>query len=322
MGSGNIWLFNIKPHNWRSCVDGPPKEPVHAGHVDHPWHGLNKNTAWAADQMERGDTAIVRQSRHGVMGIWEVEDTAPVESQDVHNWSEDYEVFVYCRELHRELEPPLDDTEFLHHHDYVRFNAGANRLSDDDAEEFLTHILERDDLSREAQTRVVNELEQLGITVSDEVSEDTGDVGRETTAKPDPDESASDLKPPERTETTVSRIVRNTQLVKDLKQKYDHRCQVCGERRQRGEDEPYAEGHHLHPLGDSPPGVDHESNILVLCPNHHADFDYGVIEVDPETYELSHAYEDRLNGRQLMVKDDHEISTEYIEYHRDQISEV
>ena len=60
MSSNQIWLFNIKPHNWRSCVDGPPRNSIHDGYIDQPWHGLNKNTSWAADQMEPGEVAVVR----------------------------------------------------------------------------------------------------------------------------------------------------------------------------------------------------------------------------------------------------------------------
>lgn len=73
--------------------------------------------------------------------------------------------------------------------------------------------------------------------------------------------------------------MRSTDLLKDLKNQHDHRCYVCGDRRQREQSEPYSEGHYIHPLGDSPQCVDHESNILVLCPNHHTDFDYGTVEV-------------------------------------------
>lgn len=321
MPSEKIWLFNTRPHNWRKCVDGPPRTTVHEPHIGHPWHGLNDNTSWAADQMAVGDIAIVRQSKHGVMGIWEIKDTAPVISQDHHEWPEKYDVFIYCRGLHRELEPPLDDTEFLHQHDYVRFNAGANKLADDDAEEFLTHLLNREDLSHPAASRVISELNNLGVDVSGLGRGETQSTS-EVESAADPEERVIDLAPPERTETTVSRVIRNSQLVKDLKDRYDYRCQVCGDCRHRGSGQPYAEGHHLHPLGDTPPGADNGSNIIVLCPNHHADFDYGVIEIDPETLEISHAYEEQLNGRQLMLNDGHNLSSEHLEYHKDEISTV
>lgn len=328
MVSESIWLFNVRPNNWRRCVDGPPQLPAHGDHTGHPWHGLNNRTAWAARKMEKGQIAIVRQSQHGVMGIWEINETAPIESQEDHEWPEDYNQFVYCRALERELEPPLKDTEFLHHHDFARFNAGANQLSNEDAETFLIHLLERPDLSQAAAVHIHEVLEQLDATISqpseDMTNEsDTGTFGSSGEgAIPDALEQSSDLSPPERTETTVSRVIRNTRIVKDLKEQYEHTCQVCGKRRQRARDEPYAEGHHLHPLGDDPPGKDHRSNIIILCPNHHADFDYGVIEIDPETLEIAHAYESELTGQYLFVEDDHNLKKEYLEYHASQISVV
>ena len=110
------------------------------------------------------------------------------------------------------------------------------------------------------------------------------------------EENTRDVRPPKRTETTVSRVIRNTALAKDLKELYDYECQICGLRLQRSEDLPYAEAHHLHPLGDLPPGLDVKGNIMVLCPNHHAEFDYGMIKIDPETLEIEHAYEDSGGG--------------------------
>lgn len=95
---------------------------------------------------------------------------------------------------------------------------------------------------------------------------------------------------------------------------------MCGEVRQQGPSKPYAEGHHLHPLGDG--GPDEEANIIVVCPNHHADFDYGRIEVDPGSLEITHAYENDLNGRTLWVQDEHELDREHVRYHNQNHSTI
>jgi hypothetical protein len=145
----------------------------------------------------------------------------------------------------------------------------------------------------------------------------------ESTATSDPtpaettsnEESANDISPPKRVRSEQTRIVRDTTMVKQLKAEHDHRCQVCGEQRQ-GPNGPYAEGHHLHPLGDDPPGADVEENIVILCPNHHSDFDYGLVEIDPETLELNHEYED-LEQSTLRTSESHDVSREYIEYNND-----
>lgn len=131
----------------------------------------------------------------------------------------------------------------------------------------------------------------------------------------DEHEGVPDIGRPERVETTRSRVVRNTSLVDDLKSRYGHQCQVCGSRRFRTPEEPYAEGHHLQPLGHPHDGPDVASNLLVLCPNHHADFDYGMIELDPDTYRIAHAYDASVDGDHLRVAPTHELDSSFVEYH-------
>lgn len=135
----------------------------------------------------------------------------------------------------------------------------------------------------------------------------------------DQEEDSRDLRPPKRTETTISRIIRNTQLSKEMKERYNYECQVCGLRLQRSSGEPYAEAHHLHPLGDSPPGLDVEENIIVLCPNHHAEFDYGAIRIDEHTYELEHGFKN-YSGKQLDINGGHNLEVEYLRYHNEEIA--
>ncbi|MGA2870070.1 MAG: HNH endonuclease, partial [Verrucomicrobiota bacterium] len=56
----------------------------------------------------------------------------------------------------------------------------------------------------------------------------------------------------------------------------------------------YIEVHHVRPLGGEHAGTDIQANMLVLCPNHHAMFDYGIprflspqrIEIEGVTYDI------------------------------------
>ena len=84
-----------------------------------------------------------------------------------------------------------------------------------------------------------------------------------------------------------------------------------GEREESG----YAEAHHIHTLGDEPAGPDVKENILTLCPNHHADFDFGMLEVDPSSFEISHRYDDEVDGSRLRTTSEHTIGSEYLRYH-------
>ena len=134
-------------------------------------------------------------------------------------------------------------------------------------------------------------------------------------------EYVSDIPETQRKETTTSRVIRNTQLVKDLKQEHSYQCQLCGGRRYRSKDEYYAEGHHIKPLGDPHEGPDIRENILVLCPNHHADFDYGIVKVNPETLEVEHLNDEEVNGNVLDVSANHQIGEQFLEYHNQNIAE-
>ena len=56
----------------------------------------------------------------------------------------------------------------------------------------------------------------------------------------------------------------------------------------------YAEVHHIRPLGGDHKGLDDESNMIVVCPTHHAYFDFGVprflstkrVKIGNETFKL------------------------------------
>lgn len=157
-------------------------------------------------------------------------------------------------------------------------------------------------------------LDQSG-TISDFISNFSGE-------RSDPEERVEDYEQPERTETTTSRIIRNTDLVKELKRTYNHQCQVCGTTRQQKGQKGYAEGHHLQPLGRPHDGPDIQENILVLCPNHHADFDYGKIAVDPNTLEIAHEYEDSIDGQTLEIASGDSIDGDLLRYHNKEISEI
>ena len=69
--------------------------------------------------------------------------------------------------------------------------------------------------------------------------------------------------------TTV--FERDSKLVLKLKKEYKNICQVCGYKIQKSNGEYYSEVHHFWPLQYG--GEDTKNNMLVLCPNHHKEFD-------------------------------------------------
>lgn len=102
---------------------------------------------------------------------------------------------------------------------------------------------------------------------------------------------------------TVLRIIRDSSLAHDLKRLYQYRCQICEQSIKLNKNEFYAEGHHIKPLGNPHHGPDISGNIIVLCPNHHAELDFGARELYKNSFRvLKHA-----------------VSQQYLDYHNQEI---
>jgi putative restriction endonuclease len=122
-------------------------------------------------------------------------------------------------------------------------------------------------------------------------------------------ERKEDYAPALRQETTIVRIVRDTQQARQIKALYNYCCQVCSVRLE-GIAGPYAEAAHIRPLGEPHHGPDTPDNLLCLCPNHHVLFDYGGFAIADDFSLMG------IDGR-LSIKPEHRISLEYISYHRE-----
>ena len=120
-------------------------------------------------------------------------------------------------------------------------------------------------------------------------------------------EQASDLAEPKDTERVLSitkRIVRDSPLTRRVKKLHDNKCQLCGSTLALFGGQSYAEAHHIKPLGSVHHGPDVAANIICVCPNCHAQLDYGAIELDKST---------------LRLVPTHHIKDEYITYHNTKI---
>jgi predicted restriction endonuclease len=122
--------------------------------------------------------------------------------------------------------------------------------------------------------------------------------------------------PPEYVRVEIIRRIRETKKSKELKQRYGDVCQICGKViKMMGRN--YSETHHLKPLGGDHKGPDDISNMIVVCPNHHAELDFGSICIDPKTFQII-SWDGNIIGK-LHVLNSHIIRTEYLEYHRKNI---
>lgn len=86
--------------------------------------------------------------------------------------------------------------------------------------------------------------------------------------------------PPGRQETTIYRVLRDSLLARRVKQLHNYECQLCGHTILLPGGVRYAEAHHIQPLGEPHNGPDRMENIVCLCPNHHAELDYGARALD------------------------------------------
>lgn len=124
---------------------------------------------------------------------------------------------------------------------------------------------------------------------------------------------------PAKVETEITRIIRDTLMTKELKLVYQYKCQICDKAiflHQRL----YVEAHHLRPLGGIHRGTDDAGNILIVCPNHHVEFDYGAIAVHPVEMTVVHIDPHyNLTGKPILFHPLHKINELNLAYHIDNV---
>lgn len=89
---------------------------------------------------------------------------------------------------------------------------------------------------------------------------------------------------PQKNITEVNRFIRDSALVKKLKKLYQNQCQICGYTFEYEKNKFYSEVHHYNPLEEN--GNDDVDNMIVVCPNHHSEFDYKVIAIDVDVQSI------------------------------------
>lgn len=121
-------------------------------------------------------------------------------------------------------------------------------------------------------------------------------------------ESEAVYAPAPRRLTTSARLVRDTSVMRRVKDLYEYHCQVCGTQLTNGP-KLYAEAAHVQPLGAPHHGPDTLNNLLCLCPNHHVLLDMGAWSLD-DNFRLA-----GLAG-QLTLHPAHGLRVEWAQYHR------
>jgi hypothetical protein len=117
--------------------------------------------------------------------------------------------------------------------------------------------------------------------------------------------TAADIaEPPARQQQTVYRILRDGNLAKRIKALHNNECQICGHTIRLPDGSRYSEAHHIRPLGKPHDGFDTMDNIVCVCPNHHAELDYGARP---------------LSAADLRMAPGHSVNDAYVRYHNEVI---
>ncbi len=109
---------------------------------------------------------------------------------------------------------------------------------------------------------------------------------------------------------------RDYPQVEELKAVYDYGCQVCKGRIELGGGRCYCEAHHLRPLGRQHHGPAEISNVVILCPNHHAEFDFflfAILDYKGKRRKLEHMTR-QLRSDEAYLHVRHRIAAEHIDY--------
>lgn len=114
-------------------------------------------------------------------------------------------------------------------------------------------------------------------------------------------------------------IGRNAELRKELLRKWKSGCVFCGYNRCNSNGHSLLEAAHIKSFSDNY-GNDLLSNIIMLCRNHHAEYDEGMIDFDTEGTIYCIDKTDPLNGKKVHDYPTY-VTPGFIAYHN-QESEV
>ncbi|WP_399088884.1 YDG/SRA domain-containing protein [Streptomyces sp. BBFR2] len=111
------------------------------------------------------------------------------------------------------------------------------------------------------------------------------------------------------------RLVRDSKVVRAVKEMYDNTCQICESRLQVSpEGEAYSEAAHIQALGKPHGGPDVLENVLCLCANCHALFDRGALQLS-DHLEVLDGLTREIKSKLTKIRE-HNIKIEYVRQHR------
>lgn len=108
-------------------------------------------------------------------------------------------------------------------------------------------------------------------------------------------------------------IERNADLRNELLRKWKFGCVICGYNRFNTKGQSMLEAAHIKSFSENP-GNDVISNMILLCRNHHAEYDDGLIDFDTSGTIYCIDQDDPLNGKNVHHYPEY-VTPGYIAYH-------
>lgn len=112
--------------------------------------------------------------------------------------------------------------------------------------------------------------------------------------------AALSAKPRDMQKIIIETTIRNdTPIIKKLKKKYNYKCQYpgCSSFVMKANGENYVEVAHIQSVSTG--GKSIVGNLIVLCPNHHKEFDLGNRHISKQSADV---LEGTLNGKTFSIK--------------------
>jgi len=172
------------------------------------------------------------------------------------------------------------------------------------------------------------ELGDLHRVTSPAVLDATGEVIVSSPAAPSTepdaptwsDEDAQDAATVLRRLQETQAQIRRAHNVRELKALYRNTCMLCGKQTVIGVNPSkyYSEASHIKPVGQPHNGPDRKDNMLILCPEHHLQFDYGVLSITRQPAGpriVSKIPGDPLHGSALQLQAPHALDDECVSWH-------
>jgi len=116
---------------------------------------------------------------------------------------------------------------------------------------------------------------------------------------------------------TRTAVRRDSKKANTFGRAYNMECQICRMSIIQPDGRRFVEVHHIKPVGERHNGPDRMSNMICLCPNHHAEMALGAFYIDPESRSVVHFDRDSpIHGKRVHSLREGWPDAQFLKYHK------